>query len=88
MVLGGVREEIVSAETPSRTSHRVISVLPVRESLGEVDFIMEGDGAQVRWQDHFQAIVPGTGPLLCAVMRLVFNRILQGLARVVDGARR
>ena len=76
-------EEILEAEPPRRLVYRVTSGGGVRTHRG-VQTLEPLDAAQTRihWTIEFDPWIPGTGPLLRALLRPKLDRSLAGLARV------
>lgn len=76
---GGSREEVVAWEPPRHLGYVVVSGLPVRHYRSDVVLDDDGSGTVIRWQGSFDALVPGTGPLL----RMMLQRMVGGFARRV-----
>jgi len=77
------REEVLAFDPPRRMTYRVVSgALPIRNHLGEVTLVPEGDGTRLVWRCRFESRLPGLGGLLERLITGVFARALAGLARV------
>lgn len=84
----GLREEVTRFEPPGRMEYRVVEgPAPITDHLGEVLFESEGRGTRVTWRVSFRPKVPGVGWALGRGLRVVFKRILDRLAREMDGRR-
>lgn len=77
-----VFEEILEFEPPKRMTYRVLGGgIPIRDHLGEVCFEDDGDATLLVWRCRFESRIPGLGSLLQRLVRRVFVRALDGLAR-------
>ena len=81
---GGSQEEVVAFEPPRHLGYVAVRGLPVRHYRADVhlDDVPGADGAtgtRVTWRCEVEPKVPGTGPLLRAVLR----RMVAGFARRV-----
>jgi len=77
------REEILHWDPPRRMTYRLVrGGLPLRDHEGEVRFEPDAGGTRVVWRCRFEPRIPGTGPLLRALVARFFRRALDGLARV------
>ncbi len=76
-------EEILEADPPRRLVYRVTSGGGMRTHRG-IQTLEPLDATQTRihWQIEFDSWIPGTGPLLCALLRPKLERSLATLARV------
>ncbi len=93
VVGGGVTEEILSAEKPSRIEYTVRSgPFPVDKHRGVVDFKASGIGTEITWRCEFVPSTLGRVFLCCGagldiVIRLSFKRMLNVLAAKVARAK-
>ncbi len=82
---GGGREEVVRYGPGFTLGYRVISGLPLRDHLGEVDFAPLGpDRFQARWRCRFDSTIPGAGPLMRVGVTWIFRRMLRRLERAAS----
>jgi uncharacterized protein YndB with AHSA1/START domain len=86
-----LREEVTVFEPPpagrgsARMEYRVIQgAFPLADHLGTVTFTPEGEGTRLRWEVSFRSRIPGLGGLIVRGLRVVFDRMLSGLARDLD----
>lgn len=75
----GSREEVVAWDRPRHLGYIAVSGLPVRRYRADVDLTADGTATVVTWRGRFDELVPGTGPLL----RAVLTRMTGGFARRV-----
>jgi hypothetical protein len=76
----GSREEVVAWEPPRHLGYRILSGFPVRNYLADVTLTPEGDGTRIDWTGSFDPKLPGSGPVLDAVLRRLMQRFADGLA--------
>jgi uncharacterized protein YndB with AHSA1/START domain len=88
----GLREEVVrfdppqDGDSPARMDYRVLDgPVPIRDHHGEVTFLPEGGGTRIAWRITFRSAIPGLGWVLEHGLSLIFQRILGGLGRDLDG---
>ena len=78
----GLREEVTLFEPPNRMEYRVVRApLPMSDHLGEVTFEPQGEGTRLVWRVSFRTATPAIGWVMTRSLRLVFERMLTGLAR-------
>lgn len=78
-----LEEEILEAEPPRRLVYRVTSGGGVRAHRGVQTLEPLGEAqTRLHWAITFDAWIPGTGPILCALLRPKLARSLSALARV------
>ena len=78
----GAHEEIVSFEPPSRMTYKLTKgIMPLENHFGEVVFEDAGDSTAVRWRCRFDCKSRVKAAILERVVRRVFQRALDGLAR-------
>ncbi|MGH9016364.1 MAG: SRPBCC family protein [Acidimicrobiales bacterium] len=65
---GGSKEEVVAWDPPHHLGYVLLSGLPVRHYRADVDLRPDGRGTEVTWRGSFDALVPGSGPLLRALL--------------------
>ena len=76
----GSREEVVAWDPPRHLAYRILSGFPVRNYLADVTLTPEGDGTRIDWTGSFDPKLPGSGPVLDAVLRRLMQRFADGLA--------
>ena len=54
--------------------------MPVRDYRADVDLIPDGAGTQIRWRSSFAPKIPGTGPLVRALMAGIVGGFARRLA--------
>jgi len=72
----GSREEVVAWDPPHHLAYRILRGFPVRNYLADVTLTPEGDGTRIDWSGSFDPKIPGSGPVLDAVL----SRMMQGFA--------
>jgi Polyketide cyclase / dehydrase and lipid transport len=77
------REEIVDFDPPRRLGYEVVG-LPVRKYRAEVEFAPNPSGTSIIWHGSFEAVVPGSGPLLRIGLQAVARGFARRLAAVVE----
>ncbi len=75
----GSREEVVVWDPPCHLGYVLRSGVPVRNYRADVHLTEDATGTTVSWEGHFDALIPGSGP----IMRAVLSRITAGFARRV-----
>jgi hypothetical protein len=78
------RERIVESIPNRRLSYELLSGIPVREYRGEVGLEPDGAGTSIRWRVSFRPSVPGTGRLLCRLLRGAVSDLVRQLAAEAD----
>ena len=73
---GGSQEEVVAFEPPHHLGYVAVRGLPVRHYRADVHLHQDGEGTRLTWQGVVDPLVPGTGMLVCAVLR----RMVRGFA--------
>jgi hypothetical protein len=85
----GSREEVVVWDPPHHLAYRILRGFPVRNYRANVTLTAEGGGTRIEWVGTFDPKLPGSGPVLDAVLRRMMQRFADGLAahaeRVADG---
>jgi carbon monoxide dehydrogenase subunit G len=80
------RERIVRFEPPRRYVYEIVSGLPIRDYLAEVQLSpLAEDGTEVHWQARFRAKVPGTGWVLKRLLQGAVRKGADALVRRADG---
>ena len=80
------RERIVGFEPPRRYVYEIVSGLPIRDYVSEIELApVARDGTQVRWHAQFRAKVPGTGWMLKRLLQRVIEKGADALVRRADG---
>jgi hypothetical protein len=74
------RDEIVELVPDRRLAYRSLSGVPVRDYLGEVDVVPDGDGSAIRWRASFVPKVRGSGWLVERGIRRFLDACVRGLA--------
>jgi uncharacterized protein YndB with AHSA1/START domain len=75
------REEVVGFEPPHRLVSEMRSGMPVRGYRAEVTLTPWGSGTEIAWRSRFEPRIPGTGPLLRALLGAIAGDIARRLAR-------
>lgn len=77
-----LHEQLLEVEPPRRLAYQVVrGATGFRKHWGEVLFEPAGDGTLLRWRVRLEPVVPGTGWLLEAATKTLFQRSLEALAR-------
>ncbi|TPG36460.1 SRPBCC family protein [Mycolicibacterium hodleri] len=81
--MGGIKfilvdEEILEASPPHYQRYTATRGLPVRDYRGEVRLDPVDGGTHLVWTGAFEPLVPGTGWLLAAFLRVSISRIVSG----------
>jgi uncharacterized protein YndB with AHSA1/START domain len=75
------REQVVAYEPPRHFGYILLSGLPVRDYRAEVTLTPTASGTSIAWRGSFNALIPGTGPLLLWLLRRIVHAMARGLAR-------
>lgn len=76
------RECVVAFEPPHWLAYQLLSGLPVRDYRGDVTLQSTPDGGTaLRWQAHFEPLIPGTGWLVRRRLEPFIGDVAQRLAR-------
>ena len=93
-VAPGLREEVVRFDPPAddrasaRMDYRVVAgPIPMKDHLGEVTFVPEGEGTRLTWRVSFSKTLPGLGGAVERALTMLFRRMLAGFARDLDRRR-
>ena len=79
------RERVLRFEPPSRYVYEIVSGLPIRDYVAEVQLApLAGDGTEVRWRATFRARLPGTGWALKRQLERVIRKAVDALVRRAD----
>ncbi len=81
----GSREEVVTWDPPRHLGYRILSGFPVRNYLADVTLTPEGAGTRIDWTGSFDPKLPGSGPVLDAVLPRMMQRFADSLAAYADG---
>jgi len=85
---GSVVEEVVGWEPPHVCRYRVVDGSPFVAHQGELQLAERNGGTELTWRIRFRPRVPGTGPLLRALMgRLLESALRQRLKPLVESRR-
>ena len=85
--IGLVVRELIIEEVPPRGQRYVLlGWTPVRDYQGEVSLEEEADGCAVSWRGRFNAMVPGSGVVMRALLRIPIERMARAL--VTESERR
>ena len=79
-----VREEILAAEPPHHHSYAIISGLPVKDHLADIELHPDANATRIEWRATFNVKIRGTGPLLERFFRRVIGRTARALAREAE----
>jgi carbon monoxide dehydrogenase subunit G len=79
-----VREEIVAAEPPHHHSYAILSGLPVKDHLADVELQPDAHATRIEWRATFNVKIRGTGPLLERFFRRVIGGTARALAREAE----
>jgi Polyketide cyclase / dehydrase and lipid transport len=75
----GSREEVVVWDPPHHLGYVLRRGVPVRNYRADVYLVEDGAGTTATWEGLFDELIPGTGP----IMRAMLSRITGGFARRV-----
>jgi uncharacterized protein YndB with AHSA1/START domain len=75
------REKIVEYDPPRHLAYVLLSGMPVRDYRSDVDLTPDGAGTEIRWRSSFAPRIPGTGPLVRAVMAAIVGGFARRLAK-------
>ncbi|MGP4028326.1 SRPBCC family protein [Actinomadura sp. 3N407] len=70
-------EQTVAYEPYTHFGYVALSGLPVRRYRSDVHLEARGSGTAIRWEAELEPLIPGTGPLL----RLMFRLMLSAFTR-------
>jgi len=84
----GSREEVVAWDPPHHFAYSILKGFPVRHYRADVTLVPEGSGTLITWEGTFDEKIPGTGPLMVAVMHALIGRFANGVARYAEQVRR
>ena len=79
-----VHEEVLTFDPPRRMTYRVVKGGPLKDHLGEVEFVPEGNATRIVWRCQFNPKIPGLGGLTRFFITRLFRNALNGLARVMS----
>jgi polyketide cyclase/dehydrase/lipid transport protein len=82
----GSREEVVAWEPPRHLGYSIVSGFPVRNYRADVVLEPDGTGTTISWSVRFDGPLPGTGPMIGAVLRGIVTRFATGVARYAEQA--
>jgi uncharacterized protein YndB with AHSA1/START domain len=74
------REEIVDSRPPELLAYAIRSGWPVKDYRAEVRLEPDGPGTLITWSGSFDALVPGTGPVVLALTRPMIAGFARRLA--------
>jgi hypothetical protein len=83
----GSREEVVVVEPPRHLGYVILSGVPVRNYRADIDLSpdgADGSGTRVSWSGSFDALIPGTGPILGSVLPRMIAGFASGVARYAE----
>jgi hypothetical protein len=78
-----VRERLESADPPNSLSYVILSGVPVKDYHGKMEFRGSGSDTLILWSAMFSPKIPGTGWLIKSMMKRTFNKLLDGLEKLV-----
>jgi hypothetical protein len=70
-----LRERILAEESPVLHSYSIDSVLPIRDHRADVRLSSVGAGTRIMWESRFVPVVPGTGAVVEALLRVGLRRL-------------
>ncbi len=76
-----MREEVIAYEAPSRFSYTVLSGLPVRDHVGTVELLAEGEGTKMVYAVRTQPTLPVVGPVVVAAVKQAIKGLIAGIAK-------
>ncbi|MDD5712153.1 MAG: SRPBCC family protein [Smithellaceae bacterium] len=75
-------EQVIEMRPPVYMAYQVVGgMFPIKNHRGEVLMEPEGSGTKITWRCRFEPMMPGTGWLLAAVVRITFATMLTGLGK-------
>jgi hypothetical protein len=84
----GSREEVVLWDPPRHLGYIILQGFPVRRYRADITLTTDGSGTGsgtvIRWHASFDALLPGTGHLMVAVLKTVIGRFARGAARYAE----
>ncbi|TDD63350.1 SRPBCC family protein [Actinomadura darangshiensis] len=72
-------EQTVAYEPYTHFGYIALSGLPVRRYRADVHLEARGTGTSIRWEAAFQPLIPGTGRLIGAALRLMLKTFARRL---------
>ncbi len=81
----GSREEVVVWDPPRHLGYVLRSGMPVRYYRADVHLTEDETGTTVTWEGHFDELVPGTGPVLRAILGGITRGFARRVCRYADG---
>jgi hypothetical protein len=82
---GGSSEEVVAWDPPHHLGYIAVSGLPVRRYRADVELVSDDGGTVVTWRGSFDALVPGTGPLIRPVLARMTRGFAVRVSRYAEG---
>lgn len=73
------REQVLPPQGDKVLRYRLLSGLPLRNYVGEVEIVDEGDKRRVTWSASFEPPLPFTGWLMKRGLTPYFDRWIEGL---------
>ena len=81
----GSTEEVVAWDRPHHLAYRIVRGFPVRNYRADVTLTADPDGGtRITWEGRFDPKLPGTGPLLAAILPRMMQRFADDLAAHAD----
>jgi hypothetical protein len=77
----GSREQVAAYEPPYHFAYTMLSGMPVKGYRADVELQRTASGTALLWRARFDTMIPGTGPLLRLVLRLIVHRLARDLTR-------
>jgi hypothetical protein len=68
------REQIIEYDAPHHLAYTLLSGVPVRDYRSDVVVEADGTGSRIVWRSEFRPKIPGTGPVLRAVLQTLIGR--------------
>jgi uncharacterized protein YndB with AHSA1/START domain len=76
-----MREEVIAFEVPSRFSYTVLSGLPVRDHVGTVELMPDGNGTKMVYAVRTHPTLPILGFAVVATIKRAIKGLIDGVAR-------
>ena len=81
-----LREEVLTYEQPTRFSYKLLSGAPLRDHVGTVELVPEGDGTKVTYAVRTIPTLPLVGGVAVAVSKRAVKQLFDGI--VAESERR